>query len=420
MRQAGVSNMNTTIKVIKNEQDHTRAIEHLLDLMTARGDKNNEKIELLGLLIQDYERKVSPTPPVDPIDAIHFRMDQMGMVAKDLIPYIGSQSKVSEVLNRKRSLTLAMIRNLHKALAIPAEILLNEEYGHINLADDPDFDATKFPLSEMAKRNYFGEKHKSSSLQQLKDCAEELINKFLNTLCLGKDSNHKLVFLRSPQTQNGTRSINDYALAAWLTKVKQKARQEIIEVAYQDGVISDDWVRELVKLSRFKEGPKLAKEYLARHGIVLVIEPHFKKTYLDGAALLDEDRAIIGMTLRHDRLDNFWFALLHEVAHIKLHLNSERPIIADNLDDKVQQAADVEKQADSFAQEALIPAKSWNESKVSKTNLLIDAQQLARELDISDAIVAGRVRHTTGNWRLMPNALGKGEVKQIFGIKVND
>jgi len=410
--------MDATIKVIKTEQDHARAIAHLLNLMAASGDEHNETIELLGLLIQDYERKVSPTPPVDPIDAIHFRMEQMGMVAKDLIPYIGSQSKVSEVLNRKRPLTLAMIRSLHKGLGIPAEILLSEEHGQIDLATDPDFDATKFPLSEMAKRGYFGEQHKTTSVQQLKDRAEELIRGFMNLV--GSGNNRSLVFLRSPQAQNGSRSMNDYALAAWVAQVTQKARQEIIEAPYQDGVISDDWVRELVKLSRFKEGPKLAKEYLARHGIVLVIEPHFKKTYLDGAALLDRDRAIIGMTLRHDRLDNFWFALLHEVAHIKLHLNSDHPIIADNLEDKVQQAAAIEKEADSLAQKAFIPTERWNSSAVSSTHSLADAQQLARELDISVAIVAGRVRHTTGNWRLLQNALGKGEVKEMFGINVDD
>ena len=419
MMQARGSDMYTTaIKVIKSEQDHALAIEHLLNLMAAGGDKHNETIELLSLIIQDYERKVSPTPPVDPIDAIHFRMDQMGMTAKDLIPYIGSQSKVSEVLNRKRPLTLAMIRNLHKAFGIPADILLSEDHGQIDLSADLDFDVAKFPLSEMAKRGYFGDKHKSTSLQQIKDCAEELIRGFLNRI--GEGSNHGLVFLRSPQAQNGSRSMNDYALAAWIAQVKQKARQETIETPYQAGVISDDWVRELVKLSRFKEGPKLAKEYLARHGVVLVIEPHFKKTYLDGAAMLDSDRAIIGMTLRHDRLDNFWFALLHEVAHIKLHLNADCPVIADNLEDKVQQAAAIEKAADAFAQSALIPANRWNISAVSSTYSLADAQQLARELDISVAIVAGRVRHTTGNWRLLQNALGKAEVKEMFGIDIDD
>lgn len=410
--------MNTAIKVIKTEQDHANAVAHLLNLLGTGSDEHNETIELLAVLIQDYEHKVSPPPPVDPIDAIHFRMEQMEMGPKDLIPYIGSQSKVSEVLNRKRPLTLAMIRRLHRGLEIPAEILLSEDHGSIDLSTDPDFDATKFPLSEMAKRGFFGETEKAMPLQQIKDCAEELIRGFMN--CVGNGNTLASTFLRSPQAQSGARSMNDYALAAWVAQITLKARQEIVETAYQDDVITHEWVRELVKLSRFKEGPKLAKEYLARHGIVLIIEPHFKKTYLDGAALLDQDRAIIGMTLRHDRLDNFWFVLLHELAHIKLHLNSNCPIIADNLEDKVQQAEAIEKEADLFATEALIPTEYWNASKVSRTYSLADAKQLARELDISLAIVAGRVRHATGNWRLLKNAIGKDEVKAIFGIAQHD
>lgn len=405
--------MDATIKVIKNEQDHARAIEHLLNLMAA-GDEHIETIELLSLLIQDYERKVSPTPDVDPIDAIRFRMEQMDLAAKDLIPYIGSQSKVSEVLNRKRPLTLSMIRSLHKALGIPADILLSEEHGQIDLATDPGFEPTKYPLLEMAKRGYFGNQYKATPIQQLKDQAEILIRKFMHSV--GATNQQELALLRSTQSQNGSRTMNDYALTVWMARVKQKAMLEEIEVPYQPGVITEGWARELVKLSRFKEGPRLAKEYLARHGIVLVIEPHFKKTYLDGAALLIDDRAVVGMTLRHDRLDNFWFVLLHEIGHIALHLNSGRPFITDDLEDKVEQSTEIEREADKFAQEALIPSSNWDSSAVSHSSSLDDAQQLAREIEVSIAIVAGRVRHTTGNWRLLQNKLGKGQVKEMFGI----
>lgn len=408
--------MDATIKVIKNEQDHARAIEYLLNLMAA-GDEHIETIELLSLLIQDYERKVSPTPDVDPIDAIRFRMEQMDLVAKDLIPYIGSQSKVSEVLNRKRPLTLAMIRSLHKALGIPADILLSEEHGQIDLATDPEFEPTRYPLLEMAKRGYFGDQYKATPIQQLRDQAEILIRKFISSL--GTSNPRELALLRSTQSQSGNRSMNDYALAAWMARVTQKAKVEEIEAPYQPGLITEGWARELVKLSRFKEGPRLAKEHLARHGIVLVIEPHFKKTYLDGAAMLVDDRAVVGMTLRHDRLDNFWFVLLHEIGHIALHLNSGRPFIADDLEDKVEQSTEVEREADEFAQEALIPSSYWDSSAVSHSFSLDDAQQLAREIEVSVAIVAGRVRHTTGNWRLLQNKLGKGEVKEMFGISAD-
>lgn len=75
-------------------------------------------------LVESYEMKHYPIPPPDPIDAIKFRMEQMGMNKADMVKYLGSQSRVSEVLNRKRSLTLKMVRSLYKGLKIPAEILL--------------------------------------------------------------------------------------------------------------------------------------------------------------------------------------------------------------------------------------------------------------------------------------------------------
>ncbi len=71
---------------------------------------------------------------------------------------------------------------------------------------------------------------------------------------------------------------------------------------------------------------------LQGHGISFVIEKHFKRTFLDGAAMLDGDRPIVALTLRHDRIDNFWFALLHEVAHVALHLSPESPVFIDDLD----------------------------------------------------------------------------------------
>jgi HTH-type transcriptional regulator / antitoxin HigA len=313
-------------------------------------------------------------------------------------------------------LTLAMMRNLHNHFGIPAETLLSEGRAQINWNVAPDYE--KFPLVEMAKRGYFGESHKSLPIPQLKNRAEEFICGFLNPILVG--NNHELAFLPAPQLQSGARGINDYALLVWTAQVKKKARQEHIEMPYQKGVIDDGWVRELIKLSRFKEGPKLAKEYLARYGIALVIEPHFNKTYLDGAAILDGNRAIIGVTLRHNRLDNFWFVLLHEIAHIKLHLNANTPEITDNLDDKVQQAESIEKEADVFAQEALIPAQYWANSAVRTSYLSADAVKLARELDISITIIAGRVRHETGNWRLLQNHLNKDNVKMMFGLELDD
>lgn len=399
------------VKVIKTDEQHAQAVADLLRLMEANDSSNDDTIELLALVLEDYERKVSPSPNVDPIDAIRFRMEQMDMSAKDLAPYLGSQSKVSDVLNRKRPLTLAMMRNLHKGLGIPADVLLSESQIDIDLNQPALFDYTSFPLKEMAKRGCFGTKYRAALLPALKDVAEELIRKYF-----GPSLSTSMALLRSPQTQTGTRAMNDIALLAWAVIVQKKALADTIDTPYKPGVITKAWLSELVKLSEYSEGPKLAKEYLARSGIVLVVEPHFEKTYLDGAAMLIEDRAVVGVTLRHDRLDHFWFVLLHELAHIQKHLNPGEPIFLDDLDDKIQRAEQREAEADDIAQEALIPMEAWQASAVKHTYAATDALELAQQLNISPAIVAGRVRKEADNWRLLHTMLGKGVVKAMFKV----
>lgn len=98
----------------------------------APGSDGERALELWTLLIEDYESRHHPVPPPDPIEAIRFRMDQLGLKASDLTAYIQSKSKVSEVLNRKRPLSLSMIRALQAGLGISADILVQEteaDYG---------------------------------------------------------------------------------------------------------------------------------------------------------------------------------------------------------------------------------------------------------------------------------------------------
>ena len=114
-------------KVIKTRADYQAALAYLETLMDAEpGTPQAEELELFAVLLDDYEREHFPIGSPDPVEAIKFRMEQQGLTRRDLEPFIGSQSKVSEVLNRKRSLSVTMIRALHSGLAIPAEVLLQE------------------------------------------------------------------------------------------------------------------------------------------------------------------------------------------------------------------------------------------------------------------------------------------------------
>ncbi len=117
-------------KVIKTDAEHAAALARLMTLMKAdlpAGSKEESELELLAILIEHYERIRFPMAKPDPVEAIKFRMDQQGLSQKDLIPFIGSAPKVSEVLNRKRPLSLSMIRRLNEGLGIPLDLLLQED-----------------------------------------------------------------------------------------------------------------------------------------------------------------------------------------------------------------------------------------------------------------------------------------------------
>ena len=114
-------------KVIKTEAEYEAALARVAELMDAQpGSPDEQELELFALLVEQYEQEHFPIAPPDPVEAILFRMEQEGLTRKDLAAYIGSPSKVSEVLNRKRPLSLSMIRALHRGLGIPADILVQE------------------------------------------------------------------------------------------------------------------------------------------------------------------------------------------------------------------------------------------------------------------------------------------------------
>ena len=113
------------IRPIKTEEDYNTSIRRIEVLWGAKKDTpQGDELDLLVTLVESYEIKHYPIAPPDPVDAIKFRMEQMDMTKADMVQYIGSQSRVSEILNGRRKLTLGMIKALYKGLRIPADILL--------------------------------------------------------------------------------------------------------------------------------------------------------------------------------------------------------------------------------------------------------------------------------------------------------
>jgi HTH-type transcriptional regulator/antitoxin HigA len=113
------------IKPIRTKRDYERALKRIDALMGAKPHTpQGDRLDVLATLVEAYEAKHYPIDVPDPVEAIIFVMEQRGMARRDLEPYIGSRARVAEVLNRKRSLTLPMIRRLHEGLSIPAEVLI--------------------------------------------------------------------------------------------------------------------------------------------------------------------------------------------------------------------------------------------------------------------------------------------------------
>jgi len=397
------------IKLIKTDQEHEQALERLMSLMDLDPEPDSadaDELDVLALLIEKYEQEHYPIDLPDPVDAIKFRMDQQGLVQKDLIPFIGSASKVSEVLNGRRSLSLNMIRKLSGGLGISADVLIREPVQKSVSGQEVDWQA--FPLAHMRKRGYF--EGFAGSLQELREYAAEQVGQFLSGIKEGF-SLQPAMLRTSAHLRSNNKETDTYALWAWQAKVLKLAQDESLESHYELGTVNLEFMRRLAHESWSDNGPLIAKEYLNKHGIHLILEPHLPKTYLDGAVCKTEQgRPVIAMTLRHDRLDNFWFTLMHELAHIALHLDGNESWFIDDLDESGTDP--MEQEADKLAQEALVPEEFW----VSASPTFYDPQKLeeaAKQLNISPCILAGRLRHEAGDHQLF-NRSYRDKVRPIF------
>jgi HTH-type transcriptional regulator/antitoxin HigA len=395
-------------KVIHTEADYEAALQHIDVLMDGDPDPaspRGQELELFSMLVERYEDQKYPMELPSPVEAIQFRMEQQGLKNKDLIPYIGSASKVSEVLSGRRGLSLTMIRNLVKGLGIPAEVLIGRPGAELK----PDQDVAelrKYPVAEMLKRGWFN--GFSGTLSEAKGQLEDLFANFAGVIGDGI----LRPALNRQHVRDGSQQDN-YALAAWRIRVMNLALNESLP-AYRKGTVTPEFLTKVAQLSFLDTGPKLAGEFLNKNGIHLVVERHLPKTHLDGAAMkLPDGSPLVGLTLRHDRLDNFWFTLLHELAHVALHLDKDGyEVFFDDLEGIGRD--ECEKEADALAQEALIPTRQWKASGLPKHATVEAVARLAGELQISTAIPAGRVRHERKDFSIFKDLVGHGKVRGLF------
>ena len=408
--------MMSTLKPIRTDEDLEAALARIEEIFDAgEGTPEDNELGVLMDLVELYESKTVEIGYPTPIAAIEFRMDQAGLKPRDLIPLIGSRAKVSEVLAGKRAITMSMARALHEHLGIPADILLQKPGASLDSsAEDIDwsrFPLSRFPLKEMAKRGWI------PNVPDLADHAEELLGGLLDRA--GGQNMAAAALYRKNDNRRLNAKADPYALTAWCWRVLASANAHRLAAAYEPGTVTPGFLRTIAQLSSSEGGPRHAKEFLAEHGIALEVEGHLPRTHLDGAALWSGDgRPVVGLTLRYDRIDHFWFSLLHEIAHVGLHLDKDSgDWFVDDLslrDREGVQNDPKEAEADAWAEEALIPEAAWEKSGVREGPTAMVIIDLAYELGIHPAIVAGRVRHESGNYRLLSQFVGTRQVRRQF------
>ena len=400
------------IRPIRSDADYQLAmarIESLMDLEHPTRDQEDE-IELLSLVIEAHERKTVSIDPPDPIEAIRFRMDQAGLKAADVAHCFGGRSRVYEVLNGRRALNVNMMRALHEHLGIPTDILLRRPGAR--LPEPSGHDWKQFPIREMMKRGWL------PTLKRIAASGEALIDTFLSR-SFGADRAFALPSFRQGSRQNA--KAEPYALAAWCCQAMVLSSEDdpLPTTFDSDRVDPVRFLEQIARLSQERDGPRHAVARMRENGIRFVVLRHLSRTYVDGAAMRGPDGApLVALTLRHDRLDHFWFSLMHELAHIVLHLDDEASVFLDDMSlrdcSNGSQSALREREADELAEEALVNADLWARAGFPDAATSLRIVELAMEAKVHPAVVAGRVRFETRNYRRFGGLVGCGEVRRTF------
>lgn len=244
-------------------------------------------------------------------------------------------------------------------------------------------------------------------LTKVADYAEELVRRFFSN----PEGPHLMYCKKHLRLGS---AVNDYSLMVWQNQVLRLAAEEKIGV-FDRAHLNDDFLLHLATLSQYATGPKLAKENLAKVGIHLMELPALKKTFLDGAAMMrDSGNPVVALTYRYDRVDSFWFALFHELGHVKLHLaaGDEECSFLDDLE--VPSASDLrEREADEFAMKYLYPLSLREE--MDRLTTWGGIEEFSRRHLRHPAVIAGRIRFEKNNYKLFGRIMASQRAEHIIG-----
>lgn len=368
------------IRPIRNPADLDRAKRRLAEMLRENTDgKHDDEIDVLSTLAEAFENKNSGIDTPTPIAAIKFRMEQAGLTARQLEPFIGSRARVSEVLSGKRQLSIDMIRALHEGLAIPYESLLSER--------SRDKSASAVPAQAIDRLNTLGFSVDPSEVPL-----------FIQAMLEGEVP---VALLRKTRTLRTSSKTDPRALLLWQAAVLQKGKAAKLTARFDPTKFRLEDFRSLARMSAKPDGPCRAIRALEANGVAVVVLPALPGTFLDGAAMLSEaGRPIIGITLRHDRIDSFWFTLLHEVSHIALHyelLFQSKSLFVDDLDIRSDETC--EREADDLARNTLIPSEFLSQVHWGADTTNDEIITVATRARVHVAVVAGRWQRDHNNYK---------------------
>jgi HTH-type transcriptional regulator / antitoxin HigA len=378
------------IRPIRSEADYLASVDRVEAIMDATPDSpEGEELEILRTLIERYQDEHFPMEAPTPLGAIQFRMDQLGLSPKDLIPQIGSRSRVSEILSGTRSLSVDMIRALHQDYGIPVHVLIGD-------GGSPSPHITQEFSKPVAK-----------ALSRLGLLTH--LETFENFMARAFGEQQTLALLRQTRTSRTNARTDHVALGAWCAGVRLKSDDMQLDGKFVQAAFDSEALRSIAKLSTQDDALNVARVALGRLGIALVRLEHLPGTHLDGAVMRRSDGApVIALTVRRNRIDNFWFTLLHECAHLALHMNDTSQIIFDDLE--ISSSDEIERQADEAATNALIPEGLWRSEKMGKFASGSDLNALAKAAEVHPAIVAGRWQKQNNDYRKFSRLLGHGMI----------
>jgi HTH-type transcriptional regulator / antitoxin HigA len=287
-----------------------------------------------------------------------------------------------------------MIRSLHEGLGIPYDSLLAERAR--------DKSASPVPSQAVDRLNTLGFKVERNDVSLF-------ISSTLQTEA-------PFALLRKTRTQRASFKSDPRALLLWRAAVLQRADATKLAGTFDHAKFRTQDFRPLARMSALPDGPRRAIGELGANGVVVVVLPSLPGTFLDGAAMLSPaGTPVIGLTLRHDRIDGFWFTLLHEASHIALHYDLLRQNNSAFVDDmEIRSEEGCEREADDLARNALIPPQFLSQVHWGRDTTNDEVATVATRARVHTSVVAGRWQRDHNNYKKFSRLIERDTLRTVL------